>query len=282
MSAESEMADTADTCKNCGDPLNRNQRKYCSMECQHDYTYIEKTCPHCEETFETAQSVDKTYCSQECTFADDACVRTGEDNPFYEGRGEVEIECGGCGEPFTVPKCRTDKSEYTRKYCSRTCMGEAFSDGRLKKENHPRWDEGQVEKECIICGEGFWIKRSVDNRKETFGQFCSMDCRGDWMSENLVGEDAPAWKGGYDPYYGANWVRQRRKALERDNHVCVVCGRGEEELGREPDVHHIKPIRLFDCVEDANTLSNLITLCQVHHQKVEGWGIKPENVLQKG
>lgn len=70
----------------------------------------------------------------------------------------------------------------------------------------------------------------------------------------------------------------RKQALERDNYECVVCKRGEKELGQKPDVHHIKPVEEFEKPKDANYLDNLVTVCRKHHKMIEGWGIKPSNI----
>lgn len=83
------------------------------------------------------------------------------------------------------------------------------------------------------------------------------------------------------PQYGANWDKQRKKALNRDNKDCVVCGAGADELGRTPDVHHIRPRREYVDeqgnldYEAANDLENLVTLCQAHHNKWEGVPLRP-------
>ena len=87
------------------------------------------------------------------------------------------------------------------------------------------------------------------------------------------GEDHVRWKGGYGYYYGPNWWSQRRKAWQRDDFKCRVCGIDEEEMGRKPDVHHIKPKSEFDVdkeYEEMNNLNNLICLCRTHHNKLDG------------
>jgi len=96
------------------------------------------------------------------------------------------------------------------------------------------------------------------------------------MSENKLGNDNPAWKGGYDPYYGPNWKEQRRKALDRDNGTCQGCGRTASDLGQRPDVHHITPFREFDDYEEANKLSNLVCLCRSCHGEWEGIPLSPD------
>ena len=87
------------------------------------------------------------------------------------------------------------------------------------------------------------------------------------------GELHHRWKGGDEPYYGANWTEQRRKALERDGNQCSKCGITAEEheksTGIGLDVHRRTPIRTFDDPEDANTLDNLVTLCRACHNQIE-------------
>jgi predicted HNH restriction endonuclease len=53
-----------------------------------------------------------------------------------------------------------------------------------------------------------------------------------------------------------------------------VCGRGIEEIGREPDVHHITPVATFHkhpdySKSDAHYVANLVSLCRRHHRMVE-------------
>ncbi|WP_369333273.1 homing endonuclease associated repeat-containing protein [Haloferax sp. Atlit-4N] len=79
-------------------------------------------------------------------------------------------------------------------------------------------------------------------------------------------------------YYGPNWPRQRSRALERDNHCCQTPGcdfttqSHLERFGCDLSVHHIVPIRAYVDEEgvldykQANTLDNLVTVCQSHHR----------------
>lgn len=99
------------------------------------------------------------------------------------------------------------------------------------------------------------------------------------------GEMNSNWKGGYEPYYGKNWYKQRRAARERDGYECVVCGMPDEEheskFGWRLEVHHIVPVREFDEPEDANRLENLITLCRPHHQMYENLPVRPVQEVKK-
>lgn len=94
------------------------------------------------------------------------------------------------------------------------------------------------------------------------------------------GENHPRWKGGREgyEYYGAEWPRQREKALERDDYQCVDCGMSQAEHRSEYDtglhVHHQRPIREYINSEtltrsEGNQLSNLVTLCHACHGKWE-------------
>jgi len=120
------------------------------------------------------------------------------------------------------------------------------------------------------------IQRSSVVKKNITGEhvFCSPDCQAEWLSETFSGKDHPNWKDGTNPNYGRGWRRVRERALERDGYECVVCGTTKSELGRNPDVHHIVPVRAF--VEtpmttefDAHYLENVASLCPSCHRKAE-------------
>lgn len=85
----------------------------------------------------------------------------------------------------------------------------------------------------------------------------------------LNGKDSPHWTGGYDQYYGKTWSQMRDRVRDRDDNICQLCGIGEKENGRKPDVHHIEPVRLFEDPNDAHFMENMIQLCRSCHKKVE-------------
>ena len=75
--------------------------------------------------------------------------------------------------------------------------------------------------------------------------------------------------------YGPNWATQRGAARVRDGTICRQCSAPERE-GRQHDVHHITPFRVFgyvpgvnDFYKLANQLENLITLCPSCHRRAE-------------
>jgi DEAD/DEAH box helicase domain-containing protein len=74
------------------------------------------------------------------------------------------------------------------------------------------------------------------------------------------------WRGAPNQY-GPNWQMQRSLARQRDDYHCQLCG--VPESGREHDVHHKVPFRMFTSYLEANQLENLITLCHTCHRRVE-------------
>lgn len=70
--------------------------------------------------------------------------------------------------------------------------------------------------------------------------------------------------------YTENWDDIRRKVYQRDNYCCVLCGkRGKVHA------HHIVPV----AVSHDNSLSNLVSLCNKCHRKLEAIGYK---ILEAG
>lgn len=85
-----------------------------------------------------------------------------------------------------------------------------------------------------------------------------------------AGERNGNWKGGWEEYYGPNWEYNRNATRRRDNYRCRRCGVTEEEMGRQCDVHHLKPFRTFNNdYEKANALPNLISCCPDCHTYIE-------------
>jgi len=153
-------------------------------------------------------------------------------------------ECEGCGVQVGHYSGANDRA-------SQFCRG-CYQDDR---------SADTIDVKCKTCGAVEWVPKYLDDRR-----FCSPDCRAEWVSEEMVGENHPNWKGGKSQYRGANWDEQREKALSRDGYKCRVC-EDEEQL----IVHHIVSFHEFDEVRKANDLENLATLCRSCHGYLEGW-----------
>jgi DEAD/DEAH box helicase domain-containing protein len=67
--------------------------------------------------------------------------------------------------------------------------------------------------------------------------------------------------------YGPEWESIRDLVRARDNYICQMCG--TPEVVRTHHIHHKIPFRMFGSPEQANQLSNLITLCPSCHRRIE-------------
>lgn len=134
----------------------------------------------------------------------------------------------------------------------------------MKGSGNPHYGRKRVETACPICGEEFAYYPSMGRRV-----CCSVPCAAEYRRRVFVGERNAQWRGGDLPYYGPNWRVQRDAALCRDSYTCQRCGKGQEDIGREPDVHHVKPFRVCASHLEANRLENLICLCPDCHRHAE-------------
>ncbi len=136
----------------------------------------------------------------------------------------------------------------------------------FKEESQLRKEEAVAVK-CVQCGRQFlqpkwYVEKGIQSK------FCGETCRSHWDLETL---DHPfeLHLEGRPEHRGGNWRTQSQNARERDGFCCQLCGVSEGELGRQLDVHHKVPFRLFESPLEANRLSNLISLCPSCHKKQE-------------
>jgi hypothetical protein len=172
------------------------------------------------------------------------------------GIEKTEIRtCDGCGVEFEAAP------HEEKRFCELEC-----SYGNRKHDNYHTAD-------CEICGKEYKTGGPVKAKRR---RTCGRDCFSKLLSKEYSGENHPSWKGGRPDYYGTRWNKQRQKALERDNYECVICGKGKDELGIHPDVHHIVPVADFEDKDNAHDLINLVTLCRKHHDHWEGLYLRPD------
>ena len=187
----------------------------------------------------------------------------GENNPSWKG-GKIDFPCSWCGAPVSLFPGYAEAHEHH--FCKGTDCHSKWMSKHAQERRYDKPHYGSKVVSCDSCGKEFRrrnarIKRSPQN-------FCSPACKKEWYR----GENTTVWKGGYDPYYGKNWLVQRRKARTRDGHTCQHCGKHRSELDRALDVHHIVSFSDFgiERYEEANRLDNLITLCPSCHSKITG------------
>ncbi|WP_435196560.1 HNH endonuclease [Natronomonas sp. EA1] len=250
------------TCPTCGIERDSWQKLRLHHLSAHDESLPNRECTACSTAFYS--ETGRKYCSEACRNANRRDV-SGQNNPNYTG-AKTETQCVTCGATFAYYP-----SEKEGLYCP-ACVasGEWQTPPRLEGKANPRWRGGKVEVGCAVCDAP--VERYPS---EIEGEVvCGEACRREWLSEAFTGEGHPNWKGGPVGSYGGSWARARRRALERDGYACTRCGRSREDLGRNPDVHHVVPVRRFlehsvTTVADAHTLDNLVTLCPACHRRVE-------------
>lgn len=206
----------------------------------------------------------------------EACPTCGRE--FSSERGMRVHHARAHGEKLSNRTCSNCEmkfdSEEERKYCSDECRDESVS---FAGENNPNYRGG---KETTECDDSFERYPS-----ELTGEVAvySPECQSEWLSEAFTGEGHPNWRGGDTGSYGKGWNEVRRKALERDGYECVLCGKAREEIGRNPDVHHVVPVRAFAAspdydAADAHYLGNVVSLCVDCHRNAEFGGVSREHL----
>ena len=241
-----EYETVAEHCSHCGSdyyPRKYRTNLFCSRSCANKAraSRKERPCPQCNKAFLPPRNHGgQKYCSLACR--DDA-RRTSRD-----------VACSWCGCRVTRKASRADGNVYCSKDCER--QWRAMHDPR--GESHPQW-KPRVVRPCGHCGAA--VGRLPSQLKGV--SFCSKACEASWRSEHLSGQASPTWRGGYDPYYGPNWRRQRRQILKGEP-KCRRCGTPDDL-----HVHHIRPFR--ECVDyrKANRIDNLMVLCRTCHTTVE-------------
>lgn len=242
-------------CPQCGKEFYNPSTKVicCSTKCSYAKRNTAETriCKQCGSSFQVRKNSHKQYCSVGCR---GASVKSPEKN--------ITKCCKLCGKEFQSWAYRNQI------YCSLKCKNIVSARQPKPAKRAKRKIANLI---CEWCRKPYIVHQS-QNTGERKSRFCSVECRGKSFSATHRGINHPNWRGGGKyPSRGRNWSAQRRKALERDNHSCQVCGLKLNKNNRRIiDVHHIKPYRQFngDYIA-ANNLLNLITLCRSCHKRVE-------------
>lgn len=212
---------------------------------------VEKACVYCGGLFISKRS-DQTSCGKR-----DALHR-----PTEKLKTSIVV-CANCEKSFEKRNSDINRTERNggKHYCGQKCMGNAY--------------KNRVILICSQCGKEF--ERAVSNIKSDTYNFCSKACQSKNTDYVAKGENHHRYINGDTCYKrGENWVAMRREVRKRDNYTCQSCGKTEKEIGKRLDVHHIKPYRLFDNCDQANTITNLISLCSHCHHVLDANLIKLE------
>ena len=131
---------------------------------------------------------------------------------------------------------------------------------------------GNIEVERKVTGfrEILWDSRQTLTEKELDLPTIKMETEALWFAINEVIinklREANLWSADKN-FYGVNWKNIKNIVRQRDHYTCQLCGTTETIHAHH--VHHKIPFKLFNSIEEANNISNLITLCHKCHQKVE-------------
>lgn len=243
-------------CPTCDKELDTEQGLRIHHTRVHDITLPNRQCKGCETWFYDSQSRRE--------FCDECDPNAGEHNGNWEDAKET-ASCERCNFTFEYypsdkpgvycPDCVADSDEF---------LGDSYTK-----------DAERVDKDCEQCDESMTVLQSRLDRGN--GRFCSQECLGDWLSENVTGDQHHRWKGG-ESWYTGDWLEVRATARKRDNYECQACCKTHEENGQRLDVHHIRPVREFDDPQDAHRLDNVVTLCRSCHGKVEAGSVPTPTV----
>lgn len=290
-------------CKTCGKifmaqpcRVKRNKGNYCSRKCSEDYHRpVERICKNCGKKFKLLQCRLRVgggnYCSKECQciYWKITGIMKGKNNPKYN---QIDVKCKNCGKIFTKKP-----SNIGGKYCSAKCLIIA---------------KGSVDYHCETCDKTFRRRKSEIKKGKHI--YCDISCMSKAFSEfekykGKTGKNGNAWKGGYFPYYGENWLEVKRKVLKRANYKSEMSKMDGEKL----HVHHIISLREiinkymelclvnyipdiniislqvlpYDIIpniffEEANSSDNLIVLMDKEHREYEGMPIGFFNEIKRG
>lgn len=213
--------------------------------------------------------------------------------------------CNNCTEPFYDPKCQRvlcDDCQVSRSAESRweygnteaSCLecGATFLYYPSEKRGlfcpacvrddevtciPPKTDAtvGRTTVECAQCQSSLSVFDYKALQQDHL--FCDRECYATWLvrerrqNDVWVESDNPNWRNGsnQEDRYGQGWPRARNRALLRDEYTCQRCGATSADLGRNPDVHHVEPVRTYDDPAKAHSLDNLVCLCRDCHLEVE-------------
>jgi len=253
--------DSSNCCPNCDRTFETDHGLRTHFGSVHEGALPNRNCSQCGAEFYA--EYEKRYCSEPCL--DEGTSYSGAENPNYRGGTTVG----------TFELCEANFEYYpsTKEgiYCPKCVRTEQWrTPPTATGSQNPRWNGGKQRRQCVVCGAS--VERyPSDANKVTV---CGETCRRKWLSEAFAGDGHPNWQGGGNGSYGKGWNAVRRRALERDDYRCVVCDATKAEIGRNPDVHHLVPVRQFVNTDeytraDAHFLDNVVSLCVRCHRKAD-------------
>lgn len=203
------------------------------------------------------------FCSRKCQGEYRSKFCTGEKAANYRGR-TATILCANCGRE--TKKAKRFVERFEKSFCDRNCQIEYYRQHteQVSGKNSPRWRK--ITKSCEWCRKTYetWPSTKDETR------FCSMECRNNWQSEMMSGENHYNWNGGTTverslDMASREYKQWRTAVFERDGYTCQKCG---DRKGGNLRAHHIKSWIEFP--EQRHSVENGVTLCENCHKEEHG------------
>lgn len=217
--------------------------------------------------------ISKRYSKNKVHKTCQCCGKSFDVVPSHSNRKFCSVECSREGQQLPSNRWTREEEDFIRtNYEHMTANQIAKKLGRTKAaiQLHVYYEMLGLSKygksqavECAECEKVLHLPPSLIG--ESWGNFCSLECKSEWQSKNFRGEQHPLWKGGISFNYGIEWGLKRNLVRKRDNFRCQACGIKEKKRGQQLDIHHIIPYR----TSQDNSLDNLISLCPSCHRKME-------------
>lgn len=222
-------------CLSCGKEFksypSETTKKFCSRECQKNYTRRVTPCPICSKEIISSPSTigHKKYCSKKCREKDYL----------------IETICVICGSMFKVKRCHVNIKTLSNRCCSDKCKKDFIKLNRRNKEHI-----------CSGCGITFIGYRN----NKTQLKFCGQDCSKNFMR----GERSPFFSngstvtsGGYRAILiGEKYILEHRLIMEEH------LGR---KLERDENIHHKDGNKLNNKIENLELMST-VEHSRLHHK----------------
>ena len=175
----------------------------------------------------------------------------GKRHPGWKG-GKKTVRCAQCHKRYKL----WPSFVHEHNFCSQDCSAKWSSINR-RGAKAGGWKGGtRVIRVCEHCGVSYetWRKRGA-------GRFCSALCFQEWYR--------CVWKQWRVEHprerYPHGWTETlKREIRDRDEHICVLCGKPETKCRRNLSVHHI------DYDKENLDPENLASLCDDCHGQVNG------------
>lgn len=233
---------------------------------------LSKPCLECGKLFHVGKRTKfetAKFCSRGCKGQYNSKVHIGENAFGYKNgnRTKLPITCDMCGKWTLKENLQIELWE--KHFCSHKCKKEYYQlhSDEVSGENSPKYSK--IDVICEWCGKTFKTWPSVKAKT----RFCGKQCRNNWQSDMMKGENHYNWQGGKSEQRhldmsSREYKEWRHQVFKKDNYTCQACG---DKKGGNLRAHHKKHYSEFPDLK--HDVDNGITLCESCHIKVHSKGL---------